>query len=99
MVTTNERSPIAASIKAVAMICAPMPSMIHGQNTTGGVGSDAPVTSIKPSRKITENGKPNRKRTCVAPTVPSFVVNSRCAALRTVCPAAARTVNTIHSQL
>src|SRR5262245_41616173 len=47
---------------------------------------------------MSANGKPNRKRTWVAPTVPSLAVSSRCVALRTVCAAAAMTVNRAHNQ-
>ena len=43
------------------------------------------------------NGKPNRKRTWVAPTVPSVAVSSRCMALRAVCAAAAISVKTAQS--
>ena len=53
---------------------------------------------ITMARKIKENGKPNRKRTCVAPTVPRLAVSERCVALRTVCAAAAMMVKTAHSQ-
>ena len=98
MVTTKERSPIAASISMVAAICAPAPSAIHGQNDKPKRGSDAPVTSITPASDSSANGKPNRKRTCVAPTVPSVVVNSRCMALRAVWLAAAIRVKTAQSQ-
>ena len=71
MVTTNERSPIAINIVAVAAICATAPSITHGQNPQPGRGSGTSVPSIRPMRKISANGKPNRNRTCVAPTVPS----------------------------
>src|SRR5262245_11358577 len=50
------------------------------------------------ARKITANGNPNRKRTWVAPTVPSVAVSSRWVALRTVCAAAAISVKTAQSQ-
>ena len=43
------------------------------------------------------NGNPNRKRTCVAPTVPRVAVSCRCAALRTVWLKAAMTVNSAQS--
>jgi hypothetical protein len=33
----------------------------------------------RPERNRIANGKPNRKRTCVAPTVPRLPVSSRCA--------------------
>src|SRR3984957_16870019 len=98
MVTTNERSPMAASMSAVAATCAKAPRIAHGQNKGPGRGRDAPLASITPSRKTITNGKPNRKRTWVAPTVPSLPVSSRCMALRSVCMKAAMTVKTTQSQ-
>src|SRR5262245_21499690 len=89
---------MAASISAVAAICARNPSITQGQNTSGGRGSPCPSASITPTRNNSANGKPNRNRTCVAPTVPSLAVSSRCVAVRTVCAAAAISVNTTHSQ-
>jgi hypothetical protein len=50
-------------------------------------------------RKITAKGKPNRKRTWVAPTVPSVALSSRCMALRAVWAAAAITVKTAQSMI
>src|ERR1043165_1827380 len=47
---------------------------------------------------MSANGKPNRKRTCVAPTVPRLAVSSRCIALRAVWPAAASTGKKAQSQ-
>jgi hypothetical protein len=75
---------MAASISAVAAICANAPSATQAQKTNGGVGSSCSTALITPSRKISANGKPNKKRTWVAPTVPSWDVSSRCVALRTV---------------
>src|SRR5262245_13150221 len=89
---------MAASINAVAAICARKPSSAQGQNTSGGRGRPCPSAIITPARKTSANGKPNRKRTWVAPTVPSLAVSSRWVALRTVCAAAAISVNTTHSQ-
>src|SRR5277367_1329095 len=97
MVTTNERSPIAISISAVAPIWNSAPSIVHGQNFHLGRGSGAPVTDNKPMRNNSAKGKPNRNRTCVAPAVPSVPVNSRCIALRTVWAKAAMTVKMAHS--
>ena len=64
---------------------------------TGGFGNAAPVAVTTPARKSSAKGKPNRKRTCVAPTVPRVAVNSRCMALRAVCAAAAISVKTAQS--
>src|SRR5262245_25799117 len=66
---------------------------------SGGRGGACPLAITTPTRNSTANGRPNRKRTCVAPAVPSVVVSSRCVALRTVWLAAAITVNSAHSQL
>ena len=89
---------MAASIRAVAATCAKAPRIVHGQNSRPGRGKGAPVASSTPSRNTSTNGKPNKNRTCVAPTVPSVTVNSRCIALRSVCMKAAMTVKTAHSQ-
>ena len=53
---------------------------------------------MTPARNTTANGKPNRKRTWVAPTVPSVLISSRWAALRMVCDAAATIVKTAHKR-
>src|SRR5580658_379209 len=98
MVTTKERSPMAASISAVAMIWVKAPAMTHGQNFNPGSGNGAPVANSKTARKTSAKGKPNRNRTWVAPTVPRLVVSSRCIALRRVCANAAMTVKTAQSQ-
>ena len=50
-----------------------------------------------PARNTSANGNPNRKRTWVAPTVPSVAVSSRCMALRAVWLKAATTVNSAQS--
>src|SRR5690242_18068540 len=97
MVTTNERSFMVASIVAVATIWAPAPSSTQGQNINGTAGHGSPVAARTAIRKTAAKGKPNRKRTWVAPTVPSAAVNSRCIALRAVWPAAANRVNGIQS--
>src|ERR1051326_7484107 len=95
MVTTNDRSFMVASISAVATICASAPSSTQGQNATGGVGSDNPVAATTTIKNTIANGNPYRKRTWVAPTVPSAAVSSRCMALRAVWPAAASSVKGI----
>src|SRR4029079_10255474 len=86
-----------ASIKAVAATCVSAPRTTQGQKAGGGRGRPCPSAIITPARKMSANGNPNRKRTWVAPTVPSLVVSSRCAALRTVCAAAATMVKTAQS--
>jgi len=99
MVTTNERSPMAASISAVAATCAKAPSNTQGQKLSPGRGSGDPVAMSTAARKTSAKGKPNKNRTWVAPTVPRPPVNSRCIALRKVWKNAAVTVKTIQSQL
>ena len=89
---------MAMSISAVAAICAPAPSITQGQKLKDGRGSGTPVTSKTPIKDSNANGKPNRNRTWVAPTVPRLVVSSRCMALRKVWKNAAVTVKTIQSQ-
>ena len=89
---------MAASMSAVAATWAKAPRITHGQNIHPGFGNGVPVASSTPARNTSTNGKPNRKRTCVAPTVPSVTVSSRCIALRSVWANAAMTVKTAHSQ-
>ena len=89
---------MAASISAVAAICAKAPSITHGQNSAPGRGSGVPVTMRRPVMNTSTNGKPNRNRTCVAPTVPRLPVSARCVALRSVWAKAAMTVKTAQSQ-
>src|ERR1700686_4620038 len=98
MVTTKDRSPMAASISAVATICVKAPAVTQGQNFNPGSGNGAPVAHNRTIRKTSAKGKPNRNRTWVAPTVPRLLVSSRCIALRSVCANAAMTVKTAHSQ-
>src|SRR5260221_13750559 len=98
VVTTKERSFIASSIRPVATIWLSAPSNSHGQNDAVGHGTWSPVTAITTAKKITENGKPNRKRILVAPQVPSGPVSDRCIALRATCPSAAVMVKGIQSE-
>src|SRR5262249_16386856 len=79
-------------------ICRPAPTTIHGTNARPGTGGARSSAIATPLRNTSANGSPNRKRTCVAPTVPSVVVNERCVALRTVWAKAAINVNTAHTQ-
>src|SRR5215216_1597857 len=97
VVTTNERSFMASSIKPVATIWLSAPSNSHGQNTGVGHGILSPVTATTTTKKTIENGKPNRKRILVAPQVPSGPVNERCIALRATWPSAAMMVKGIQS--
>src|SRR6476661_3543100 len=98
VVTTNELSFIANSIKPVATIWLSAPSNSHGQNDAAGHGTPSPVTATTTTKKMIENGKPNRKRILVAPQVPSGPVNDRCIALRATWPSATVTVKGIQSE-
>src|SRR5262249_25355320 len=89
---------MAASISAVARICVTVPASTHGQNARTGRGNVIPVNRSTPASISSANGKPNRKRTCVAPRVPSVTISSRCMALRAVWLAAATIVNAAQSQ-
>src|SRR6476469_2045116 len=82
---------------AVAAIWVKAPVSTQGQKMYGGFGNPDPVAVTTAARKSTAKGKPNRKRTWVAPTVPSVAVSSRCMALRAVCAAAAINVKTAQS--
>src|ERR1700746_2088498 len=88
---------MATSIMPVATIWLTAPIRSHGQNAAVGHGSGSPETIITAVKKISENGKPNRKRILVAPQVPSGPVSDRCIALRATCPAAAMSVKGIQS--
>ena len=91
-VTTKERSVIVISISAVPPIWVSAPHTTQTQNIGSGCGKAVCVKSETPARKRSAKGKPNRNRTCVAPTAPRLAVNSRCMALRAVWPAAATKV-------
>src|SRR6476619_3101715 len=99
VVTTNERSFIASSIRPVATIWLSAPSNSHGQKAAVGHGTLSPVTATTTTKKMIENGKPNRKRILVAPQVPSGTVNDRCIALRATWPSAAMMVKGIQSEV
>src|SRR4029079_8228136 len=98
VVTTNERSFIASSIRPVATIWLSAPSSSHGQNSAVGRGAESPVTPTTTATKTIESGKRNRKRILVAPQVPSGPVNDRCIALRATWPSAAMMVKGIQSE-
>ncbi len=93
--TTKERSFIAASISPVATICVIVPTTSQSQKASDGQVTLSRVASMTTAKNTIENGKPNRKRTCVAPTVPSEAVSSRCIALRATWPSEARMTNGI----
>src|SRR5450631_3386382 len=88
---------MASSIMPVPTIWLSAPSSSHGQNAGVGHGTASPVAAITTAKKISENGKPNRKRILVAPQVPSGAVNWRCIALRATWPRAATIVKGIQS--
>src|SRR5690349_20553271 len=89
---------MAISINAVAAICDTAPANAQRKNeaVTGGSGSFVQSVTIK--RNKAPKGRPNKKRTRVAPTVPMVCVSPRCMALRAVCPVEAITVKITQSQ-
>src|SRR5690606_16672005 len=97
--TTKDRSRMAASISAVAEICASAPPSTNSMNSKPPCGAWPPSTSITMARNSKAKGKPNRNRTWVAPSVPSVAVRLRCTALRPACAAAAATVAGIQTQV
>src|ERR1700693_2071661 len=88
---------MASSIMPAPTIWLSAPGSSHGQNAGVGHGTASPVAAITTAKKISENGKPNRKRILVAPQVPSGAVNCRCIALRATWPSAATMVKGIQS--
>ncbi len=73
---------MAAKSRAVAPIWAKAAITVQASMPTLSSGSGSPVTVRTMARNSSPKGRPNRKRTCVAPTVPSEVVSSFCCALR-----------------
>ena len=63
MVTTKERSRMASSISAVAMVCIRAPTAAQPMARRSGVGMGTPMTSRSTSRNSRAKGIPNRKRT------------------------------------
>ncbi len=81
------------SIRAVPPIWVNAPSRIHGAKLRLKEGSRPWLQLSTATRNRIAKGKPNRKRTSVAPSAPSCGVNSRCMALRAVWPADPSRVN------
>jgi hypothetical protein len=75
--TENERSRMAASMSAVARIWAVAPRPMNVRKEPFGPGILSPKKILINPMKRSANGKPYRKRTCVAPTVPIRSVNRR----------------------
>lgn len=73
------------------------PSAAPIQNIPVGWGH-APVTARMTAKNNSANGRPKRKRTCVAPTVPSVTVSPRWSALRNDWHPAAAMVVTIQRE-
>ena len=80
--TTNARCRMAASINAVAAICDSAPASTNKTKFKFIEGNTEPVTKIAMSVNNNAKGNPYKKRTCVAPRVPSCSVRLRCMALR-----------------
>ena len=87
-VTTKERCSMVISIRAVPPIWVAAPSKVQSAKSAFMAGNAAWVVASTAARKTSAKGKPNRKRTKVAPSAPSLGVSSRCMALRAVWPAA-----------
>jgi hypothetical protein len=88
---------IAASMSEVAITCDTAPNRVHARLTAVSPGTLRPVATKSPTRNITANGRPNKKRTCAAPTAPSAPIRSRCIALRSVYALNARSVTGIQT--
>ncbi len=97
MVTTKERSCIAASISAVAAIWLIAPAVVQVSEAAFGVGT-SPTTSATTASARSPKGRPKRKRMCVAPVVPRRAVRPFWVALRNVCAVAAASVKATQSQ-
>jgi len=82
VVTAKLADFIVTSIKAVAPIWAAAPVSAKAKDRVPGMGTASPRMVVKRTRNNKPNGRPNRKRTCVAPRVPIFLVRPDCAALR-----------------
>jgi hypothetical protein len=91
------RSCIVRRRRAVAAICATAPESTQPKNGQLGEGNAMPRKACTATSHSAANGKPYRKRTSVAPSVPSSAVRLRCAALRIVWANAAQIVTGIHS--
>src|SRR5690606_34813729 len=89
---------MAPSISAVARIWLVAPASSQPAKAGPGTGIGPPPSVRTSASRTRPKGMPKRKRTWVAPTVPSLPVKSRCMALRAVCAAAAPTVSRIQSQ-
>ncbi len=88
---------MAASSSAVAAIWASAAAVVQAIMAPFSSGTGSCVAPSTRARNTSENGRPKRKRTCVAPTVPSVAVSSFCMALRSTWPPDARTVKTAHN--
>jgi hypothetical protein len=89
---------MAASIIAVAAICATAPAAQNARNRPCACGTASPLRACSRARNSSANGKPNKNRTCVAPAIPIRAVRLDCMVLRAVCAAAAIRVTGIHKR-
>jgi hypothetical protein len=88
---------MAASRSAVAPTCVSAAAKVQANIRGSSRGNGSPETSSTMSKKSTPKGRPKRKRTCVAPTVPRVAISSFCMTLRKTWPSEATTVNTAHN--
>ena len=86
-----------ASSSAVAAIWVTAPVTVQAIVAALSSGTGRPVAASTTARNSRAKGRPNRKRTWVAPTVPSVAVSSFCMALRNTWPPEATTVKTAHN--
>lgn len=90
------RAAITRSSSAVPTIWLTPPMAHQTKKSVWIAGSGAPVSATSNPNHAMAKGKPYRKRTSVAPSVPRSPTRLRCAALRTVCASAAKSVIGIH---
>ena len=87
------------SFSAVAAIRASAPSAVKPRVPAVCAGMLCPVASGTRAQNKSAKGRPNRERTCVAPTVPMARVGLACVALQAVCAAAAVRVAAIRRRV
>src|SRR5512137_957023 len=85
--------------KAVAASWATAPRLTQARNAGWALGKGVAVAAFATTSAPTANGSPKTKRTKVAGSVPADLTRLRCAALRTVCAAAAASTIGIQIQL
>src|SRR5436190_9575532 len=95
--TANPARRMATSRLAVAAIWAIAPSTTATAKRTLGCGAACGVSAATTPKIASENGRPNRNRTSVAPHGPASPTSPRWSALRATCNGAAEAVRMIQS--